>query len=299
MIRRATLQAGVPAILAFMALNAFLSINHLKQMQKLTAVTFESSMIQADISCLLNDLTDMETGQRGYLLTENPSYLKPYIDAKGRIETDFARLRVALASRAERERSAESQLESAASAIQAEMEHSINLREQGYRHRAFMLISSNEGMKFMDAARGLLSSLSMAENRSFARANSEKDASLSKALAETIIANSSLLVLTVFLFGLIRYHGRALEREAAQSRQALELRDFQLEKLTSALSNQIRSGTSDIEGNARLLLENYGGFLPRHGHEYAEQIRNSAAQMERLRQDLLSGPSPNGHEKAA
>jgi hypothetical protein len=71
-----------------MALNAFLSINHLKQMQKLTAATFESSMIQVDISRLLTDLTDMETGQRGYLLTENPSYLKPYIDAKGGIETD-------------------------------------------------------------------------------------------------------------------------------------------------------------------------------------------------------------------
>jgi CHASE3 domain sensor protein len=69
MIRKATLQAGVPAILGFMALNAFLSINHLKQMQKLTAATFESSMIQVDISRLLNDLTDMETGQRGYLLT--------------------------------------------------------------------------------------------------------------------------------------------------------------------------------------------------------------------------------------
>jgi CHASE3 domain sensor protein len=282
-----------------MALNAFLSINHLKQMRKLTAATFKSSMIQVDISRLLNDLTDMETGQRGYLLTENLSYLKPYIDAKGRIETDFAHLRVAFATRAGRERSMESQLESTASSLQADLEHSINLREQGYRHRAFMLISTNEGMKFMDAARGLLSSLSTTENRSFARANSEKDASLTKALTETIVANSFLLLLTVFLFGFIRYHGRALEWEAAQSRQVLALRDFQLEKLTSALSNQVRSETADIECNARLLLENYGGFLPRHGHEYAEQIRKSAAQMERLRQDLLSGPSPNGDEKAA
>jgi hypothetical protein len=37
-----------------------------------------------------------------------------------------------------------------------------------------------------------------------------------------------------------------------------------------------------------LLLENYGGFLPRQGHEYAEQMKEAAAQMERLRQDLVA-----------
>ncbi len=37
------------------------------------------------------DLTDMETGQRGYLLTGDPAYLQPDTDAKGRIEMDFCR----------------------------------------------------------------------------------------------------------------------------------------------------------------------------------------------------------------
>jgi len=88
-----------------------------------------------------------------------------------------------------------------------------------------------------------------------------------------------------------------LEREAAESRQALAVRDLQLEKLTSALSNQARSKTSAIETNARLLLQNYGGFLPRQGHEYAERIKEAATQMEQLRQDLVG--SPNSDEKAA
>src|ERR1035438_7350670 len=260
MIRKAALQVGAPALLAFMALNAYLAINHLKQIQKLAAFALESSVIQADISNVLKDLTDMETGQRGYLLTENPSYLKPYTDAKGRIETDFASLRVGLANRAERERSLELQLESLASSKQAEMmERSINLRQQGYRHRAFVLVNSNESMEYMDEARGLLSSLSLAESSSSARSDKERKASLSKALTVTIIANSCVLVLTVCLFGLIRYHGQVLEREAAQSGQALAVRDSQLEKLTSALSNQVRSKTAAIEANTRLLLQNYGG----------------------------------------
>lgn len=299
MIRKAALQVGAPALLAFMAWNAYLAVNHLKQMQKIAALTLESSMIEADISGVLKDLTDMETGQRGYLLTADPSYLQPYTDAKGRIATDFAGLRVGLANRAERERSLESQLESLANSKQAEMERSINLRQHGYRHRAFMLVDSNEGMEYMDRARGLLSALSVAETSSFARFDRERSASLSKALAETIVANSCLLVLTACLFGLIRYHGQALELEAAKSRQELAVRDLQLEKLTSVLSNQARSKTSAIESNARLLLQNYGGFLPRQGHKYAEQIKEASAQMERLRQDLVGSPGSNNDEKAA
>src|SRR5579864_5151575 len=241
----------------------------------------------------------METGQRGYLLTGDPSYLQPYIDARGRIGTDFAGLRAELVNRAESERSQESQLESLATSKQVEMERSISLRQKGYRHRAFMLVDSNEGMEYMDRARGLASSLSMAETNNFGRLDKERNTILRKALVETIVANLCLIVLTACLFGLVRYHGRMLEQETAKSKQAVAVRDLQLDKLTFALSNQARSKTSAIEANARLLLDNYGGFLPRQGHEYAEQIKEASIQMERLRQDLVATPRRTSDEKAA
>jgi light-regulated signal transduction histidine kinase (bacteriophytochrome) len=90
-----------------------------------------------------------------------------------------------------------------------------------------------------------------------------------------------------------------LEQETAESNQALAIRELQLEKLTFALSNQARSKTSAIEANARLLLDNYGGFLPRQGHEYAEQIKEASIQMEQLRQDLVASPDRNRDAKAA
>src|SRR5208282_6104731 len=154
----------------------------------------ESSTIQADIANVQKDLTDMETGQRGYLLTADPAYLQPYTDAKGRIGNDFVGLRAGLANRAPGERSLESQLESLAKSKQDEIERSISLRQQGYRHRSFMLVDSNEGMEYMDRARGLLTSLSAEQTSSFARLDGERNASLSKALTETIVANCCLLV---------------------------------------------------------------------------------------------------------
>jgi CHASE3 domain sensor protein len=299
MIRKALLQIAVPSLLAFMAWNAYLAVNHLNQMQHIAARTLESSTVRANLSSVLKDLTDMETGQRGYLLTGNPSYLQPYTDAKGKIETGLASLRAGVANRPESERSQVSQLESLVTSKQAEMERSISLRQQGYRHRAFMLVDSNEGMEYMDQARGLMSSLSAAQASNFERLDGERNTSVSKALVETIVSNLCLVVLTACLFGLVRYHGQVLERETAMSRQALAARDLQLEKLTFALSNQARFKTSAIEANARLLLDNYGGFLPRQGHEYAEQIKEASIQMELLRQDLVASPGRTSDERAA
>jgi CHASE3 domain sensor protein len=298
MIRKAALQIGVPALLAFIAWNAYLTVSHLKRVQTIAGLTIESSAIQAELSGALKDVTDMEAGQRGYLLTGNPAYLQPYTDAKGRIEMDFASLRAGLMHRTQRERSLESQLESLATSKQAEMERSISLRHQGYRRRSFRLVDTDEGKGYMDEIRRIASSLSSSESSNFASLDRERSAARQRAFSTTILSNFVLLVLAVCVFGLIRHHERLLGEEAAQTRNELAVRNLQLEKLTAALSGQARSNMVAINMNSRLLLENYGGFLPRQGHEYAEQMREAAAEMERLRQDLVGSPS-SGNGRAA
>ena len=223
----------------------------------------------------------------------------PYTDGKNRIGTDLSGLRAGLATRTEQERSLESKLEALAASKQTEMERTISLRQQGYRLRSFKLVDTNEGKGYMDEIRGIASSLSSAESGSFAQFNKQRTSRQSRALSETMIANSCLLVLAACLFVFIRYHGSVLEKEAAESRQALAVRDSELERLTSALSNQARSKIAAIEENARLLLEEYGGFLPRHGHECAEQIKETAEQMERLRQELLGHSDFNQADQKA
>jgi CHASE3 domain sensor protein len=299
MIRKAALQIGVPALLAFIAWNAYLAVNHLKRVQTIAAITVENSAFQAKLAAVLKDVTDMETGQRGYLLTDDPAYLNPYNDAKSRIGTDFADLRAGLANRTPSTQSLESQWESLATSKQAEMERSISLRQQGYRRRSFNLVDTNEGKDYMDEIRRIASSLSSAESSNLARSDTERTVALKRVWSVTIISNSALLLLAVGLFWLIRHHGRLLGEEASKSRSELAMRELQLEKLTSALSGQARSDLIAMNTNSRLLLENYGSFLPRQGHEYAEQMKETAAQMERLRQDLVGSRSPNGDVRAA
>ena len=180
-------------LLAFIAWNAYIAVNHLKRVQKIAAITLESSALQAKLAAALKDVTDMETGQRGYLLTGDPAYLQPYTDAKGRIGTDFVSLRAGSLNRTRSEQSLESQLESLAKSKQAEMERSISLRQQGYRRRSFRLVDTNEGKDYMDEIRRIASSLSSAESSNLARFDTERTAALKRVLSVTIIANSVLL----------------------------------------------------------------------------------------------------------
>jgi CHASE3 domain sensor protein len=296
------LQIAAVALLILMGFNTYLAIDHLRRIQATAALSLESSGVQVGIARVRQDFTDMETGQRGYLLTDDSAYLQPYVDAKNAIATDFANLRSTLTNRPQSEQALETQLESLAASKQAEIERTIALRQQGYRHRAFQLVQTNQGKQYSDQARSLLSSLSSLENNRFAAREQQRDADSSQAMSRTIAVNLCLLALTAGLFLLIRFHERALERQAAQSRQALAERDSQLEKLIrqmSAAGDQTRAQIAVIEENARLLLEKYDGFLPPLGYACARQIKEATAQLEQLRKDLLGHPEPNLHEKAA
>jgi CHASE3 domain sensor protein len=299
MIRRVAVQIGILVLLTFIVCNAYFSVGYLKHMQTIATLTLESSAIQAELSGVLKDVTDMETGQRGYLLTDNPSYLQPYNDAKSRIEGDFSGLRVGLAKRTQTDQSLEPQLETLAKSKQAEMEHSIGLRQQGYRLRSFKLVDTNEGEEYMEEIRRIVSSLSSMESSNFARLDSERIAAVKHAVRTTIVANFVLLVLAACLFGLMGLHARVLAKEAAQSKKELVVRDMQLERLTSALSGPVRSNISTINTILELLLEKYGGFLPQHGQQYAEEIKEAATQVERLRQDLVGSRDSESDVRAA
>ena len=298
MIRKIALQVGAVALLVLVAANAYLSVKRLNDTQKMAVLTAEHWAMQSSISAVLKDLTDMETGQRGFLLTGNSSYLEPYAYARGRIGADLSDLRSKVASKGEQERSLQVQLETLTTAKQAEMERTIDLRQRGYRRRAFNLVDSNEGQGYMDSARKLLASLSAEESRSTINFEKESNDAVRKAYVQAIAVNAGLLILTACLFGLVRRHGRAVEHEAAQSKKDLAVRDLQLAKLTSVLSNQARSKTSAIEANARMLLQTYGGFLPRHGHQCAEEIQEASAQMEQLRQELVESSDRKSTEPA-
>ncbi len=291
MLRKAAWLTAAPLLLAIVIANVLFATRSLKQARDAAAQERQAAATQATISSIFQDFTEMESGQRGYVLTDDSSYLQPYSEAKTRLSADFAQLHSALIHRSEQQKSLAAQLETLAASKQAEMERTIDLRQRGFRLRAFRIIDTNEGKDYMDRARTIVSALLTAEKSSSGSLERTASTSLRQAFTVTVIGNLCLLVAGALLFAVLRHDRRTLLKEAEQRKQAVRSLESQLQKLTFALANQTYSNLNSIGENAELLLEKYGGFLPREGYQYAEQIREAAAEMERLRKELLWQPA--------
>ena len=77
------------AVLAAMTALGYLTISQLR-----TALQWRdhSTEVRGQIRLVRIDLGDMETGQRGFLLTGDKAYLAPYKSAAARVDEDLTRL---------------------------------------------------------------------------------------------------------------------------------------------------------------------------------------------------------------
>jgi signal transduction histidine kinase len=109
-------------------------------------------------SNILTALLDAETGQRGYLLTLNDSYLVPFNRAAARWRGELAQLRSAVASDPADRQQAELVAKLAEEKM-AELSHTVALAKAGHAREALIIVRSNRGRDFMGMARVLLTRL--------------------------------------------------------------------------------------------------------------------------------------------
>jgi PAS domain S-box-containing protein len=110
------------------------------------------SETQRDVERVLSTLTDAETGQRGYLLTSDPAYLKPYDAARGRLGRDLARVGRASLGDPERDRLI-SHIRKLAGLKLSELAAAVELVENGRAAAAIEWVRTNFGRQEMDAIR--------------------------------------------------------------------------------------------------------------------------------------------------
>ncbi len=107
---------------------------------------------------LLSLAQDMETGQRGYILTGKPGYLQPYLDARPKIDRQLERVNTLLRDEAvQRQRLAK--LRALLDQKQIELAHTIWLRRIEGLQAAQAVIGNDTGKALMDQARGIVSDM--------------------------------------------------------------------------------------------------------------------------------------------
>jgi methyl-accepting chemotaxis protein len=158
-----------------------------------------SHQVRIELSNILSELRDAETGQRGYLLTGDDSYLAPYTSALGSIQATLSSLRKLTADNPNQQQRL-STLSKPIDAKLAELKQTIDLRRTQGLDAALKVVLTNVGKAFMDEVRAIVADADQEERDLLKRRTDEAQASAD--MTQTIILWGGLLgTLAVCLIG--------------------------------------------------------------------------------------------------
>src|SRR5262245_45625326 len=147
---RRILIGAVLVVLAVIALAWVLDVSIVRLREGARGIEHTRAVVMG-VERTLSDLKDAETGQRGYLLTGDATYLEPYEAAAADLPGRLAELERLTAGQAQRGRVEElSRLARERLAIIAE---TIRLAQAGEREAALRIIQEGGGKRLMDQLR--------------------------------------------------------------------------------------------------------------------------------------------------
>lgn len=227
--KRIGIIAGFTLMFALLVGNAFVIRRQLGIQSANHSWVTHTLHVQLALTEFESLLKDAETGQRGYLYTQNPSYLKPFEDAKDRISPALDVLQQLTADNPNQQRRVAA-LRTLSEQKVAELQRSVQLAQSGDSNAARSLVQSGDGFRLMGSIRAAVAEMRAEEDRFATTRLATYDASLEKTRASIsltlIVATIGLILLMLSTLA----NARAGERH---SRQLLEREEWFRITLTS------------------------------------------------------------------
>lgn len=202
---------GLAAVSAFQRDERQRMVEHTLNVQK--AITQSLSLMQ-----------DAETGQRGYMLTNDLTYLQPYIDALGKVTQQLDALAVLVDDNPEQRRRA-GEMKAAANERLKIIEQTLSEVRRGQMRQALSIMQEGAGKIAMDRIRVLATLMQMEEETLLERRTAEDRASGELLRNTLLVAAIVAMVIGVMLFLAFRRFALAL----AMSNKALSGKNQELE----------------------------------------------------------------------
>ncbi len=221
---------GLAALLGIVAASLVLVGHTQDQVEEILA----ARKVRSAAADLLTLVQDMETGQRGFLLTGESIYLEPYRDADARLDEQLDELSAALAGSPELAEVVD-RLTATLTAKISEMNETIALYQEGQTEEAVAVIQTERGNELMQTLRTDLARLREASEARLGATVTRQERS-AQFLRWVSILGAALVVLVVGVAGwlVLRY-----TRDLSGARQ-------EVEQLNSELEERVRDRTAEL-----------------------------------------------------
>jgi signal transduction histidine kinase/CheY-like chemotaxis protein len=161
--------AAAFAVLAAAVLGTLLVFQSQQHAQALVVHTLQ---VEDRLGNTLSHLQDAETGQRGYLVTRDETYLAPYFEGSRQVAADLNSLKAQVADNP-RQVARVAELTGVARARVDRLANSVALMRSSHFDRANEMLQSGIGKKLMDRARAIIAEMKAEESRLLAERTRE------------------------------------------------------------------------------------------------------------------------------
>jgi methyl-accepting chemotaxis protein len=217
--------------------------------------------VRTELADLLSELKDAETGQRGYLITGDESYLAPYQSALAAIKGTLDDVRRLTADNPDQQRRLAA-ISPLVDAKLAELKQTIDLRRTNGFDAALKVVVSNTGKIYMDQIRAIAAEADQEERDLLKRRSEEARASADMTM-EIILWGGLLGTLVVAGIGwliaksLSQQIGSAvgLVRSSSTELQAAANQQANGAKEQAAAMNEISTTISELLATSRQIAE--------------------------------------------
>jgi len=203
---------GLAAVLAFFLISGGVAYLNIQTLREDNQRIVHSHQVIRTLDGLLSTLQDAETGQRGYLLTNNEHYLDPYNAALPAVTSQLGELS-GLTRDNPRQQARIGPLKLHIDAKLAELRQTIDLRRAGNAEAALAVVLTDRGKVEMDMIRAQIAAMDQEEAELREKRLAEMTDAYKTALASGVLSCVLGIVLTAIIGFLIRRAAIARQRQ--------------------------------------------------------------------------------------